>query len=185
MEINIDNRQGDYSKIYKDRTMISTKGAPSEYFDTLESPVGRLYMVFNRNCLVGVLFHSPSEIPLRSNRATALVKKELAEYFRNERREFSCSAAFVEGTDFEKKVWSTLKEIPYGETRSYKWLAERLGVPKAARAVGNALAKNPIPIIFPCHRIIESGGALGGYTPGTEIKRRLLGIEYYTTIATK
>lgn len=157
----------------------------SEYYDTLESPVGRLSMVFSGNCLVGILFHCPSEIPLRRNNATALVKKELAEYFRNERKEFSCCIEFLEGTTFERKVWNALKEIPYGETRSYKWLAERLGMPRAARAVGNALAKNPIPIIFPCHRIIESGGALGGYTGGIDVKRRLLGIEYYTTIASK
>ncbi len=160
--------------------MISTKGAASEYYDILESPVGRLYMAFSRNCLVGIAFDCPPEIPLRHNSATSLVKKELAEYFRNERREFSFRVEFLEGTAFEKKVWKMLREIPYGETRSYKWLAERLGMPKAARAVGNALGKNPVPIIFPCHRIIESGGGLGGYTPGTDIKRRLLGIEYYT-----
>jgi methylated-DNA-[protein]-cysteine S-methyltransferase len=165
--------------------MTLAKGITSEHYDTLESPVGRLYMVFSRNCLVGISFDSPSAIPLRHNGTTELLKRELAEYFRNERREFSCRVEFLEGTVFEKKVWNALKEIPYGETRSYKWLAERLGMPKAARAVGNALAKNPIPIIFPCHRIIESGGALGGYTPGTDIKLRLLGIEYYTTIALK
>ena len=157
----------------------------SEYYDTLESLVGRLYMVFSRERVVGISFHCPPEILLKHNKATAMVKKELAEYFRNERMEFSCSVEFLGGTAFERKVWNALKEIPYGETRSYKWLAERLGMPRAARAVGNALAKNPIPIIFPCHRIIESGGALGGYTGGIDVKRRLLGIEYYTAIASK
>lgn len=159
--------------------MKSKKTVAREYYDTLESPVGRMYMVFSRNCLVGIAFECPSEISLRHNATTAQVKKEFAEYFRNERKEFSCRTVFLEGTEFEKKVWNALKEIPYGETRSYKWLATEIGEPRAARAVGNALAKNPIPIIFPCHRIIESGGSLGGYTPGAGIKRRLLGIEYY------
>ncbi|MBA4374148.1 MAG: hypothetical protein C0402_14960 [Thermodesulfovibrio sp.] len=165
--------------------MTLTKDTASEYYDTLESPVGRLCMVFSRSNLVGILFDSPSNIPRRHTNAAAIAKKELAEYFRNERKEFSCKTEFLEGTAFEKKVWNLLREIPYGETRSYKWLAERLDMPKASRAVGNALGKNPIPIIYPCHRIIESGGGLGGYTPGTDIKRRLLGIEYYTAIASK
>jgi methylated-DNA-[protein]-cysteine S-methyltransferase len=86
----------------------------------------------------------------------------------------------TEGTDFEKKVWETLRKIPYGETRTYKWLAEEIGKPQAFRAVGNALGKNPIPIIFPCHRVIESDGSLGGYSGGVDIKRRLIEIEYYT-----
>ncbi|PKL52373.1 MAG: hypothetical protein CVV37_01715 [Nitrospira bacterium HGW-Nitrospira-1] len=107
-------------------------------------------------------------------------RKELAEYFEKAGQEFTCETVFTEGTEFEKKVWETLKEIPYGETRTYKWLAEKIGKPHAFRAVGNALSKNPIPIIFPCHRIIETDGSIGGYSPGVNIKRRLLAIEYYT-----
>lgn len=164
--------------------MKSIKGAAGEYYTTLESPLGRLYLVFSRQHMVGILFEAPPEdIPLRHTHAVAIAKKELAEYFQNRRKEFSLRTEFPEGTVFEKKVWNLLKEIPYGETRSYKWLAEQLAMPKASRAVGNALGKNPLPIIFPCHRIIESGGGLGGYTPGTDIKRRLLELEYYTTIA--
>ncbi|MBI5100899.1 MAG: methylated-DNA--[protein]-cysteine S-methyltransferase [Nitrospirae bacterium] len=152
---------------------------PHEYYDSMESPLGRIYLLFNKSCLSGISFDQPSLIPFRSGETTAAVKKELAEYFGNKRRCFSIRTAFLEGTEFEKKVWNALREIPYGETRTYKWLAEKIGLPKAARAVGNALGKNPVPIIFPCHRIIESDGKLGGYTPGTDIKRRLLGIEYY------
>jgi len=161
--------------------MLHNAETAKEYFDNIDSPVGRLFLIFSRAVLVGISFDKPSEIPLRRTRASGVVKKELAEYFRNERTHFSGRTFFLEGTEFEKKVWSVLPEIPYGETRSYKWLAERIGEPKAARAVGHALGKNPIPIIFPCHRIIESKGSLGGYTPGTDIKRRLLGIEYYNT----
>lgn len=85
---------------------------------------------------------------------------------------------FLEGTDFDKKVWLALKEIPYGETKTYKWLAEKTGNSNAYRAVGQALSRNPIPIVFPCHRIIESDGSIGGYSSGINIKRRLLEIEY-------
>jgi methylated-DNA-[protein]-cysteine S-methyltransferase len=162
---------------------MQKKESIHEYYDILESPVGSLFLIFSLAYLVGISFDCPLEIPLRHNETTGIAKKELSEYFRNERKEFSCSTAFLEGTEFEKRVWNVLKEIPYGETRSYKWLAERIGEPKAARAVGNALGKNPISIIFPCHRIIESKGTLGGYTAGTDIKRRLLEIEYYTAIS--
>src|SRR4030043_1701346 len=89
----------------------------------------------------------------------------------------------MEGTEFERKVWLTLKEIPYGETRTYKWLAEKIGKPSAYRAVGKALSRNPLPIVLPCHRIIESDGTIGGYSSGIDIKRRLLEIEYYNKVS--
>lgn len=77
-------------------------------------------------------------------------------------------------TPFQRKVLEVVKTIPYGETRSYKWVAERIGKPKAARAIGQALKKNPYPIIIPCHRIIRSDGSLGGYSKGIRKKKRLL-----------
>jgi len=149
------------------------------YYDLLESPVGRLYLTFIATMLTDVSFEKPKEIPLKKTRYSGLVKKELTEYFEKGRREFTFKTDFVEGTVFEKLVWNALKEIPYGETRTYKWMAEKIGSPRAFRAVGNALGKNPLPLIFPCHRIIESDGSLGGYTGGTEVKRRLLEIEFY------
>ncbi len=110
-------------------------------------------------------------------------KKELNEYFSGKRRDFHQNVIFLEGTDFEKKVWLSLREVPYGETRTYKWLAERIGNSKAARAVGRALSRNPIPIVIPCHRIIESDGSIGGYSGGADIKRRLLDLEYYARLS--
>jgi len=80
-------------------------------------------------------------------------------------------------TPFECQVWQTTRLIPYGETRSYQWLAQALGRPEAARAVGQALARNPLPIIIPCHRVVGSDGKLGGYSGGVEMKRRLLTFE--------
>jgi methylated-DNA-[protein]-cysteine S-methyltransferase len=78
---------------------------------------------------------------------------------------------------FQRSVWKVDQSIPYGETRTYAWIAGKLGMPKAARAVGQALAKNPLPIIIPCHRVICSDGSLGGFSGGQDLKRCLLGIE--------
>ncbi len=163
--------------------MKQNKADNNEFYDILATPVGTLYLVFESGMLTGASFERPGGIHLKKTDDTAFVKKELTEYFEKGRRDFTCKTAFMEGTDFEKLVWNTLREVPYGETRTYKWLAERIGKPHAFRAVGNALGKNPIPIIFPCHRIIESDGSLGGYSSGEDIKRRLLEIEYYTKMS--
>jgi methylated-DNA-[protein]-cysteine S-methyltransferase len=151
-------------------------------YDTCESPLGTLYLIFSGKTLRGIDFRKPVEI-LRKGITSPLIKKELREYFEHGKDEFNQNIDLVDGTEFEKKVWLTLKEIPFGETRTYKWLAERVGTPKASRAVGQALSKNPLPIILPCHRIIESDGSLGGYSGGTDIKRRLLEMEYYMRMA--
>ena len=81
------------------------------------------------------------------------------------------------GTDFQKQVWETIQQIRYGEVRSYKWIAERIGRPKAVRAVGSAVGANPVSILNPCHRVVRSNGALGGYAGGLERKRLLLALE--------
>ena len=77
-------------------------------------------------------------------------------------------------TSFQRKVLEVVKTIPYGETKSYKWVAERMGKPRAARAVGQALKRNPYPEVIPCHRVIRSDGKLGSYSKGTQKKRKLL-----------
>jgi methylated-DNA-[protein]-cysteine S-methyltransferase len=154
------------------------------FYDTFESPVGKLYLVFTRKILRGIFFKKPKEI-LRKGEAPPLIKKELKEYFENGIEEFIQKIELTKGTEFDIKVWLALKEVPYGETRTYKWLAEKVGRPTAFRAVGRALSKNPIPILIPCHRIVESGGSIGGYSQGIDIKRRLLEIEYYRKLAKK
>ena len=83
-------------------------------------------------------------------------------------------------TPFQLKVWEITRLIPYGETRSYHWVAEQIGQPAAARAVGQALARNPLPVIIPCHRVVASDGKLGGYSGGLEIKRSLIHLERIT-----
>jgi len=80
-------------------------------------------------------------------------------------------------TPFQRRVWEVTRLIPYGDTRSYIWVAEQIGKPGAARAVGQALARNPLPIIVPCHRVINVDGRLGGFSGGVEMKRRLLKLE--------
>ncbi|MDD2484357.1 MAG: methylated-DNA--[protein]-cysteine S-methyltransferase [Eubacteriales bacterium] len=110
---------------------------------------------------------------------TPLLKRaaeELREYFNGERREFSLPLA-PKGTDFQQKVWKALLSIPYGETRSYKQIAEAVDSPKGFRAVGMANNRNPIAIIIPCHRVIGAKGELVGYGGGLECKRILLELE--------
>jgi len=114
---------------------------------------------------------------LRRPECLADVRAELKEYFNGERQEFSTPLDFVFGTVFQHEVWATLTKIPFGETRSYKWLAGQTGRPLASRAVGHANGRNPIPIIVPCHRVISANGTLGGYTGGLDLKRKLLALE--------
>ncbi len=102
--------------------------------------------------------------------------EQLKEYFNGERKNFNIPLD-LRGTDFQKKVWKELLKIPYGETISYKILSERVHNPGAVRAVGSANGANPIPIIVPCHRVINSNGKLGGYSGGLNIKEKLLELE--------
>lgn len=163
---------------------MSTKKSDSleSCYDTLESPVGTLYLVFDGKMIRRICFVKPAGL-LRKGRAPQQVKQELREYFERGREEFTIKATFTRGTPFERSVWEALKGIPYGETRTYKWLAERVGNPNATRAVGQALKRNPLPIVVPCHRIIESDGSPGGYSAGEDIKRRLLAHEYYRKLS--
>jgi methylated-DNA-[protein]-cysteine S-methyltransferase len=151
-----------------------------QFFDTFKSPLGNIYMIFSGKTLTGVSFKKP---PFKKGAAPESFKKELRGYFDGKLRKFTQKTAFAEGTDFEREVWLAIKDVPYGETRTYKWLAERVGSPEGSRAVGQALSKNPISIVIPCHRIIESTGKIGGYSSGEGIKRRLLEMEYYNSLS--
>lgn len=102
--------------------------------------------------------------------------KRLKAYFSGERVDFPDRLDLSQATDFEREVWRITQTIPYGETRSYGWIAKRLGK-RGARAVGQALARNRLPVIIPCHRVVASDGSLGGYSGGVELKRALLRLE--------
>ncbi len=103
-------------------------------------------------------------------------KVQLGEYFAGKRREFDLDIE-LNGTDFQEKVWRVLMEIPFGETLNYSQIAEKLGNPKMRRSVGNAVGKNPLLIVVPCHRVIRLGGSLGGFSAGIENKIILQKIE--------
>ncbi len=151
-------------------------------YDTFDSHLGAIYLIFSGKLLSGVSFNKPATIPFKKDSAPRTFIKELVSYFNGTGISFGQEIKLIAGTEFEKKVWSALKKIPFGETRSYKWIAEKIGNPAAVRAVGQALSKNPIPIVIPCHRVIESDGSIGGFSSGVDIKRRLLEIEYYAKI---
>ncbi len=107
-------------------------------------------------------------------------KEILDRYFDGEPVDFRDISVKIEvGTVFQKSVWDTIHQIPHGEVRSYQWIAEHIGRPKAVRAVGSATGNNPITIVIPCHRVIGSNGNLGGYGGGLELKRQLLSLEGY------
>ena len=105
------------------------------------------------------------------------VRRELEEYFEGGRRDFDLDLDWRLTGGFTRKVLSATARIPFGETRSYVQMATSAGSPRASRAAGSALGSNPIPIVVPCHRVLRTGGALGGYAGGLDVKRRLLDLE--------
>ena len=127
------------------------------------------------------ILSSPSlTVSETSTPLTDQLQRELDEYFSGKRREFSIPCS-IEGTPFQNSVWEALREIPYGETRSYGWLARRLGDPKSVRAVARANGQNGIAILVPCHRVIGGDGSLTGYAGGLDRKKRLLQLEGATS----
>ncbi len=107
--------------------------------------------------------------------------RRLKAYSNGHKVSFTDELDLSESTQFQRKVWQAARLIPYGETRSYGWLADKVGKPGAARATGQALGKNRLPIIIPCHRVISSNGSLGGFSGGLDMKRRLLHLEAVAT----
>ena len=152
------------------------------FYTTIESPVGPLLLAGDADALRLLSFESskhaaPPQADWKEDRAPfAEVIRQLQAYFRGELREFDVPLA-LEGTDFQRRVWNALRGISYGETISYLQLAERIGNPKAVRAVGLANGSNPIPIIVPCHRVIGSDGSLTGFGGGISTKKKLLELE--------
>ena len=103
--------------------------------------------------------------------------KRLRSYFSGHRVTFSDELDLSAATPFQRQVWEKTRLIPYGETRNYSWVEEQIKKPLAVRAVGQALGRNPLPIIIPCHRVVATGGKLGGYSGGLEMKKYLLRLE--------
>ena len=119
---------------------------------------------------------TPLQVARGGTRYTSVLSS-LREYAMGWRTTFEVPLDFLFGTSFQRAVWDALREIPYGSCVSYQWVAEQIGKTGAARAVGNAIGKNPIPIIVPCHRVIRRDGSLGGFSAGVSFKKTLLEIE--------
>ncbi len=113
---------------------------------------------------------------VKDSNANLPVIREISEYLEGKRKNFSIRA-HSPGTDFQRRVWQETACVPYGETMSYGRMAARLGMLRAARAVGNALGANPVPLIVPCHRIIRANGSMGGFGAGNGLKEKLLELE--------
>jgi methylated-DNA-[protein]-cysteine S-methyltransferase len=114
--------------------------------------------------------HRPSE-------QLQAARTQVSEYLARTRQSFDFPLDLSQGTSFQRLVWRMLQRVPYGKLRSYRWIAARVGGHQYARAVGNAVGANPVPIVVPCHRIVAHDGALGGFSGGLSVKRRLLTLE--------
>ena len=151
-------------------------------YTRMESPIGELLLVEQGGCLrqirfLGVFPGEPEAGWVEDRSALAQASAELEAYFAGELRDFEL-ALDPSGTDFQRRVWSELRRIPWGETISYGELARRVGRPSASRAVGAANGQNPLPIVIPCHRVIGNDGDLTGYAgKRVELKQRLLAVE--------
>jgi methylated-DNA-[protein]-cysteine S-methyltransferase len=148
----------------------------------MESPIGTLTLVNTDGVLSGLYMPEHLRGPKvdslgpRTLSGFEIVRSQLAEYFALHRRVFSFPIA-PNGTAFQQSVWRLLRDIPYGETRTYRQLADAIGNRAAVRAVGLANGRNPISIVIPCHRVIGTGGGLTGYAGGLDRKRLLLEME--------
>jgi methylated-DNA-[protein]-cysteine S-methyltransferase len=150
--------------------------------DLAETPLGALRVHFSAQGLTALEFVGEGASPSLQHDAPpshlelyiAAAKRELQAYFAGVDTDFSTLPLDPQGTPFQHRVWQELRRIPRGQAISYKELAARVGNPKASRAVGQANGHNPIPLIIPCHRVINADGGLGGYSSGLERKRWLL-----------
>lgn len=152
------------------------------FYSYMDSPIGRLLLAGDRHHLkvvgfsTGKLARGADPDWERFDEPFRRVRAQLEQYFAGERKHFDLELA-PDATPFQASVLAALREIPYGETRSYRDIAEQIGNPKAVRAVGGANGSNPIPIIIPCHRVIGSNGTLTGFGGGLDNKRFLLDLE--------
>jgi methylated-DNA-[protein]-cysteine S-methyltransferase len=159
------------------------KNPAEEYVFCLpDTPLGPLWFFFTERGLTALEFVGEGSVSLLTDEGlprslmplTGLLRRELDTYFRGVPTDFARLPLDPRGTPFQLRVWQELRRIPWGQTISYGELARRLGKPGASRAVGQANAVNPIPLIVPCHRVIAADGGLGGYSSGLDRKRWLL-----------
>jgi methylated-DNA-[protein]-cysteine S-methyltransferase len=149
------------------------------YVAHIETKIGPLGIAEEDQFLTHLFFHRKKSPKNATEKWTPLLRKvakEIEEYLRGKRKEFDIPLK-LSGTEFQLSVWNALQTIPYGETRSYREIAEQIGNAKACRAVGMANHWNPIVIIVPCHRVIGADGSLTGFGGGLPLKQQLLELE--------
>lgn len=146
------------------------------YKSFMDSPCGVLQIEADEDSIIAIKFTNQL-LEDNTNSITDECKKQLQEYFDGKRTQFNLPLKYTIGTPFQQRVWDVLREIPYGETRSYKDVAISVGNELAVRAIGGANHNNPISIVIPCHRVIGKNNKLVGYGGGLENKERLLNLE--------
>ena len=163
------------------------------YWDEVDSPIGMLRLATGEDGRVRAISFWRSEggflddllslgsIPVKDRRHNDKLERQLDEFFEGRRQRFELEVDLSRVAPFTRAVLETTAALPFGGTDTYGGIAAKLGTPRAARAVGNALGSNPVPIVVPCHRVLAAGGKIGGYARGLsyglDIKRKLLGIE--------
>jgi len=163
------------------------------HYTLLDAELGQLGLVKSATGLVRIIIDTTKAAVLESIHTVypdavesietfGDLQSRLVRYLDGERVAFDDGIDLSALTGFRREVLEAARNIPYGEVRSYGWLAQQVGRPRAARAVGQALARNPVPIVVPCHRVVGSDGSLTGFGGGLELKRRLLEIEGFATV---
>ena len=165
------------------RRLRNIVGIPSFCY---RSPVGWIDIITEGNRISHVSFSEaePSSKPTSPPTLPVLARtiKLLDTYFAGGVINFAeIPVQIAYGTEFQQQVWKAIQQIPHGEVRSYQWIADQIGRRKSARSIGNAVGANPVSILIPCHRVIRSNGALGGYGGGLDRKRQLLALEGHDT----
>jgi len=154
-------------------------GTPQGWMGVLGSPAGLIRCTLPQYSSDVALQNLGDDIK-KANRTAEPFKDLIARfqaYFSGDKVDFPDKLDLSQATEFQRSVWETTRAIPYGATQTYHWIASRINKPRAARAVGQALGQNPLPIIVPCHRVLAANGGLGGFTGGLDMKRLLLKIE--------
>jgi methylated-DNA-[protein]-cysteine S-methyltransferase len=171
------------------RAAAADSGLLDVAYDFVDSPIGELLVAASRRGLCRISFDPEPEREiealargfgarvLRSPRPLDAARRELDEYFEGRRHDFDLSVDLEPLPAFQRTVLDELVRVPFGHLETYGGLAARIGRPRAARAVGGALNRNPVPIVVPCHRVVGASGSLTGYGGGLERKRALLGHE--------
>ena len=171
------------------REAAAAEGLLDVGFDVVDSPIGPLLVAATEHGLCRVWFRPDPEQQLdslartfglrvlRSHASIASAERQLDEYFDGRRESFELDVDLRGAAPFARTVLEELGRVPYGQTTTYGTLAAKVGAPRAARAVGTVMNRNPIPIVLPCHRVVGANGSLTGYAGGLDLKERLLRLE--------